>query len=59
MSFAHPPHFFFLPFLPSHFLDLAEVFNRNALSLGNMQGDNKVFVPRDHRGTVCNFTRER
>lgn len=51
MSFAHPPHFFFffLPFLPSHFLDLAEVFNRNALSpaqrLGTCRGTIRCLFP--------------
>lgn len=57
-----PLTFFFSPFLPSLFLDQAEVFNRKALSaaqrLGTRRSDNKVFVQRDHRATVCSFTWE-
>lgn len=59
---AHLTHFTHPPFLPSHFLDLAEVFNwetQSSTEAENTQRDNEVFVCRDHRGTACRFTEER
>lgn len=60
-----PPHFFFsfpLPSLPFPGPGWG-IFNRKALSaaqrLGARRRDNKVFVHRDHRATVCSFTWER